>query len=85
MSAPRTQITEQDGAPRRRTRGETARTGGMVLLAVIAALFAVLNLEDVKVDWIIGSGRAPLIIVIAISALAGVLIARLAGRRSRGR
>ena len=69
--------------PERRSRGELLRSGGLVLLAVVITLFAVLNLGDVKVDWVIGSGRAPLIIVIVVSVLVGVLLASLAERLHR--
>ena len=47
---------------------------------MLITLFAVLNLDEVKVDWIVGSGHAPLIIVIVISLLVGLVIARLAER-----
>ena len=77
----------QEGAakPGRRSRSELLRTGGMLVLVVIATLFAVLNLEKVKVDWIIGSGHAPLIIVIVISVLAGIVLTYLAERVKRKR
>jgi uncharacterized integral membrane protein len=87
MSAPPAQISGQGSEPKakRRSRGELARTGVLVALAVLATLFAVLNLGEVKVDWIFGSSRAPLIIVIVISLLAGIvlsyLVERLAHRR----
>ena len=61
------------------------RTGGALALAVLLTLFGVLNLREVKVDWIIGSGHAPLIVVIVISLLAGIVITYLAERRSRRR
>jgi uncharacterized integral membrane protein len=73
------------GPKERRGPSELARTIGMLVLAVLITLFAVLNLEDVKVDWIIGSGRAPLIIVIVISVLVGVVLTYMAERRSRKR
>jgi uncharacterized integral membrane protein len=57
----------------------------MLALAVLATLFAVLNLNEVKVDWIIGSGRAPLIVVIVISVLAGIVLTYLAERIHRKR
>ena len=68
---------------RRRTRRELARTGGLVVLAVLMTLFAVFNLDEVKVNWIIGSGRAPLIIVIVISLLVGTVLTYFAQRRGR--
>jgi uncharacterized integral membrane protein len=64
----------------RRPTGEMVRTGGMVVLAVLATLFAVLNLNKVKVNWIFGSGHAPLIIVIVVSLLAGVVLTYAAER-----
>jgi uncharacterized integral membrane protein len=61
------------------------RTGGVLALAVLATVFAVLNLEEVKVNWIVGSGHAPLIVVIAISLLVGIVLAYLADRINRRR
>ena len=66
----------------RRSRREMVRTGGFVLLAVLMTLFAVLNVKDVKVNWIVGSGEAPLIIVIVVSLLVGALLTHFAERRS---
>ncbi len=69
----------------RRSRGELARSGALVTLAVLVTLFAVLNLNEVKVDWIFGSGRAPLIIVIVISLLVGIVLTYFAERIVRRR
>jgi uncharacterized integral membrane protein len=69
----------------KRDRGELARGGAMVFLAAIAIAFALLNLKDVRVDWILGSGRAPLIVVIVISMLIGVVFTYFAERVSRRR
>ena len=66
-----------------RSRGEVSRTVAILVLALAVILFAVKNLKQVQVDWIVGSGSAPLIIVILISLLVGFLIAHLAGRLSR--
>ncbi len=52
----------------------------MVVLAILITLFAVLNLNSVKVDWIFGSGHAPLIIVIVISLLVGIVLTYAAER-----
>jgi uncharacterized integral membrane protein len=54
-------------------------------LAVLITLFAVLNVNDVKVDWIVGSARAPLIIVVVVSLLVGVALGRISQRRSAKR
>jgi uncharacterized integral membrane protein len=68
-----------------RSRSEMARTAALVLLAVLATLFCVLNLKEVKVNWIVGSGHAPLIIVIVVSILAGVVLTYCAERIARKR
>ena len=69
----------------KRTRREQARTAGAVLLAVLITLFAVLNTESVEVNWIFGSSKAPLIIVIVVSLLVGIVMTYLLERRSRRR
>ncbi len=69
----------------KRSRREQARTAGLVILAVLITLFAVLNLESVEVNWIFGSGKAPLIIVIVISVLVGIVLTYLVERRSSRR
>src|SRR6476660_7359170 len=68
---------------RRRTRRETARTAGLVLLAVLMTLFAVLNVKEVEVNWIFGKSETPLIIVILVSLLVGIVLTHFAEVRSR--
>jgi uncharacterized integral membrane protein len=87
MSAPSAQIPggKTKAAPRR-SKGERLRAAGPMLLAAVLIAFAVLNLNQVKVDWIVGSGHAPLIIVIVISLLVGIVFTHLderVGRRRR--
>lgn len=67
----------------RRSPRENARTVGLVTLAILITLFAVFNLDEVKVHWVFGSGRAPLIIVIVISLLVGIVLTYFADRRTR--
>jgi uncharacterized integral membrane protein len=78
---------KQDGRPQapRRSNKELARTVLLVVLAVYFTLFAVLNFDHVKVNWVFGSGHAPLIIVIVISLLVGIVLTYYAGRRTRKR
>ena len=57
-----------------------ARTGGIVALAILVTVFAFLNLSQVKVNWILGSGHAPLIVVIVISLLVGIVLTYAAER-----
>jgi uncharacterized integral membrane protein len=68
--------------PRKR---DQARTAALVILAVIITLFAVLNTGKVKVNWIVGEGRAPLIIVIVVSLLVGIILTHFAERRAAKR
>jgi uncharacterized integral membrane protein len=89
MSAQQTQVP---GPPEgkgkvsaHRSLRERAGAVGPLVLAALAIVFAVLNLNQVKVDWIVGSGHAPLIIVIVISALLGVVLTYFAERVGRRR
>jgi uncharacterized integral membrane protein len=50
-------------------------------LAAVGIVFAVVNLDDVKVDWVLGTWRTPLIIVIALSMLVGAGLGFLVARR----
>lgn len=86
MSVPPTQEPSSSAKKQgRRNPKERARTGALVALAVLMTLFAVFNLDEVKVHWVFGSGRAPLIIVIVISLLVGIVLTYFAERRSRSR
>ncbi|HTU77823.1 MAG TPA: hypothetical protein VMF09_03600 [Solirubrobacteraceae bacterium] len=90
MSAPSAQ-TPDPAARRhaakaaRRDPKELARGGAMLVLSAIVIAFALLNLKQVRVDWIVGSGHAPLIIVIVISLLIGIVLTYFAERLSRRR
>jgi uncharacterized integral membrane protein len=87
MSAPPGQISDEQHAPQTdgRSRREQTRTWALVVLAILITLFAVFNFDEVKVHWIVGSGRAPLIIVIVISLLVGVVLTHFAERRTAKR
>jgi lipopolysaccharide assembly protein A len=52
-------------------------------LAGLGVAFAVLNLDEVEVNWIVGTWDTPLIIVIAISVLVGAVVGFLAARRPK--
>ncbi|HEY0517014.1 MAG TPA: hypothetical protein VGD00_07825 [Solirubrobacteraceae bacterium] len=69
----------------RRNSREIVRLGVAIVLAILITLFAVLNLKDVKVNWIVGSGKAPLIIVIVVSLLVGIVLTYVAEHRPRRR
>ena len=59
---------------------ETRQVAALVL-AALGIAFAVLNLDEVKVNWILGNWRTPLIIVIALSMLVGAALGFLVSRR----
>lgn len=69
----------------KRSRRELARTSVIVVLAILITLFAVFNLSEVKVSYVFGSGKAPLIVVIVISLLVGIVITYFAERLPRKR
>jgi uncharacterized integral membrane protein len=64
-----------------RTRRQQARTVAVLALSGLGVVFAVLNLDEVSVNWIVGTWDTPLIIVIAISVLVGAALGFLAARR----
>ncbi|UFT97887.1 DUF1049 domain-containing protein [Radiobacillus kanasensis] len=50
-----------------------------LIFALIVAIFAVINVEPVEVDYLFGTGNAPLILVILFSVLMGGLITASVG------
>ena len=49
---------------------------------VVLIIFAILNLDDVRVDFAFDTVDAPLVLLIAICALLGFVIGWFVGRRS---
>jgi uncharacterized integral membrane protein len=84
MSDPteRTPATRPEDKP---DRAASTRVAAAAILGGIAALFAVVNLDDVKVSWVVGSWQTPLIVVIVVSMLLGAGLDRLLVRRARKR
>jgi uncharacterized integral membrane protein len=90
MSAPSAQIPpgptgKAKKISARRPWSVRLRAAGPMLLAGLFIAFAVLNLNQVKVDWIVGSGHAPLIIVMVICVLVGIVFTHFAERVGRKR
>ncbi len=78
-------LPEQESAqPPARRRDQARLTAGLIL-GGLGLVFALINLGDVKVDWIVGSAHSPLILVIVVSVLIGVGIDRVVVRRARKR
>ena len=60
------------------------RQVAVLVLAGVGGVFAVLNLDEVEVNWILGTWSTPLIVVIALSMVVGAALALLATRRRSG-
>ena len=60
------------------------RQVAVLVLAGVGGVFAALNLDEVEVNWILGTWSTPLIVVIALSMLVGAALASLASRRRGG-
>jgi uncharacterized integral membrane protein len=63
----------------------SSRTVAAFLLGAIVVVFAVLNTQSVKVDWIVHTSTAPLIVVIVICGVIGFVIGWLMSRRRERR
>lgn len=72
----------QAQVPERQAR---ARMVAAALLGALVAIFALLNLDDVKVHWLFATGRTPLIVVIVLAFVLGAALDRLFVIRGRRR
>jgi uncharacterized integral membrane protein len=66
-------------------RRHRARVLSAGVIGALATAFALLNLGDVKVNWLVSTDRTPLIVVIVVVFLFGMLADRLLLLRSRRR
>ena len=57
---------------------------GALVLAGVGIAFAALNVDEVEVNWLLGTWSTPLIVVIALSMVIGAGLGFLVSRR-RGR
>ena len=76
------------GTSRRRSwqpsgRVDHAKVVAALIIAAVVVVFAVLNLTHVRIHYVFGSGRTPLIVVIAITFLCGMAVDRLIALRRR--
>ena len=60
--------------PRNERQVPTARIVAVLVPAVLLAIFALVNTDEVQVDFVVTDRRAPLIIVILVSAVLGAII-----------
>jgi uncharacterized integral membrane protein len=61
-----------EGAPSSGGRG--ARFYVVVVLALLGLVFAAVNFQKVKIDFIVGDAEAPLVIALLISGFIGFVI-----------
>jgi uncharacterized integral membrane protein len=60
--------------PAARSRSEMSRRVAIAILATVATLFAVFNLDEVEVNLLFGKAELPLIVVIVACLLIGGLL-----------
>lgn len=60
---------------------DNSRILAVAILGGLGTVFAVVNRDEVEVNWIFGSGQTPLILVIVVSLLLGFLLGTLLARR----
>jgi uncharacterized integral membrane protein len=75
------------GSATTRSSRDRARLIAVAILSIAAAVFALVNLDEVRVDLVFGSATLPLIVVIVGCLLLGAaigaaLMSRRGGRRS---
>jgi uncharacterized integral membrane protein len=63
------------------SKREQTRLAVALVAGALAVLFAVLNFDKVKVNWIFGTWSTPLVLVIAVSFLLGMLVGVFVWRR----
>jgi uncharacterized integral membrane protein len=66
-------------------RRDRARLVAAGIIGALITAFALVNLNDVKVHWLLATGQTPLILVIGVAFLLGILVDRLAVRARRKR
>ena len=71
--------------PPKKQRDLTSKTIAAVAVAILLLAFGLSNRDDVSIDWLVGTGDAPLIIVIVVSAGLGAILgaAAVRGRSKR--
>lgn len=73
-------VTSGEGRPQR-TQAEKLRLAASFGLGALAVLFAALNLDDVRVNWIVATTDTPLIVVIVVCLVVGAGIGWILARR----
>ena len=86
MATPQPTDSSTDVTRPARTEAERRHRQRLIAAALIGgvvAVFALINLNDVKVHWLIATGKTPLIVVVVLAFLLGILADRLLLARAR--
>ena len=60
---------------------DNSRLLAAAILGALGTVFAVVNLDEVEVNWVFGKAESPLIAVIALSLVLGFALGTLLARR----
>jgi uncharacterized integral membrane protein len=83
---PTDRVTDPVGPSRKEVeRRHRRRLIAAGVTGAVVVVFAVINLNDVKVHWLIATGQTPLIVVIVLAFLLGILADRLLLARAKRR
>ena len=63
-------------------RSQTAKVAISTVIVVLLVVFALVNLQDVTVDWAVGESEVPLAAVLGGAFLLGALLGTFWDRRS---
>jgi uncharacterized integral membrane protein len=78
--------TDPGSPPKKRSGGGLdSKSVAAGLVAMLIIVFGATNTQKVKINFVVGSTHASLIVVIAISVILGVLLAATVARRKRRR
>jgi len=76
-------IETSERAPAERLRSLTPKQTASAVGVVVVVVFALINLQNVTMHWIVGTTHTPLIVLVAICVLVGGGVGFLLGRRGR--
>jgi len=79
---PHAPVPDTESKPKRRiTPGQV----GFVVVLCLMIAFAIANFDRVKVNWLLGTWRTPLIVALGVSFLLGAAVGALAMRQRGNR
>jgi uncharacterized integral membrane protein len=83
--APESSVGERPTPRTPAERRQRARLISAAVLGAVVTAFALLNLDDVKVHWLVSTAQTPLIVVVALAFVLGMIVDRLVIRARRRR